>query len=236
MPPDGKNMKHTFLFTALVAIFAALLTGCPGKENGKDGKGGGSSRADVIKGLDNFGFEKAPQLGPVLKDFLLAIYDKKYDDAWNMLNKASQKEAAKELAGEVAELRESIASMEAKISDAKTPQENKNWYKSQLDVKKARLGELMPLIGDGGKYFTYLMGNSDVGKSFQDIADGQTKVKIIGETISGDKGYISEEAGERAAEQKLLFVMEEGKWKFDFYNTSAAPPASAPATAGQNNP
>jgi hypothetical protein len=80
------------------------------------------------------------------------------------------------------------------------------------------------------------MGNSDVGKSFQDIADGQTKVKIIGETISGDKGYISEEAGERAAEQKLLFVMEEGKWKFDFYNTSAAPPASAPATAGQNNP
>jgi hypothetical protein len=227
-------MKHAFLFTALAAMLAVLLAGCPG--NNDNSAKGRTSRATVINALDKMGLDKAPTLGPVFEDFLLAIYDKNFNDAWSMLNKESQNKALKELAAEISELNESIASLEAKASDTQIPPEQRDWYNSQAAIKKTRMTELAPMSGNGRKYFSYLMANPDVVKSFQEITDGTIKIQITGETVNGDKGFISEKNEQDGREQKLYFVMEDGKWKFDFYNTSAPAEETGTAPAGTGNP
>ena len=227
-------MKHAFLFTALAAMLAVLLAGCPGKDN--NSAKGRTARAAAINALDKAGLDKAPTLGPVFKDFLLAIYDKNFNDAWSMLNKASQDKAVKELAAEINELSESIASLAAKASDTQIPAEQRDWYNTQAGIKRERMAELTPMSGNGRKYFSYLMANPDVIKSFQEIADGTLKIQITGETVNGDKGFISEKNEQDGREQKLCFVMEDGKWKFDFYNTSAPAEGTGTAPTGTGNP
>jgi hypothetical protein len=230
-------MKSRYVIIATAAAIFICFTGC-GQGEGSDSP---ASREALVKALDKSGFENAPTLGPVFRNFLLAVHDKNYGIAWGMLTKPSQAKATDQLTAEIVKLRKRIDSLQAQIDDPATPQGRKEWCQAQVDLKKDRLSQLTRLTAEA--YFAALLNNADIERNYQDIATGKVEIKIAGETINGDKGVITGQNTKEGKTLELRFVLEGGAWKFDFYNTSAPkPPApetgggAEPATAPAGNP
>jgi hypothetical protein len=168
-------------------------------------------REAVVKALDKL-VEKAPQLGPVFKDFTLALYDKDYAKAWGMINKASQESINKELAGTIADTQEQIKSLEKTLANADVPEDQKAAIQSQLDGRKAHLKELEAL--DGPKYFGKRSEEGVTGL-FKYIVD--EKLTFEKENVNGNYGFIRMRL--EAETQILRFAREADAWKIDFADT-----------------
>jgi len=208
-------MKPRLPAILMLGVLAVTLAGCHKKDE-PDANTDAPNRKSVEAALDKLGLEKAPTLGPVFRDFTLAVFDKNYNAAWNMTTQASQIQIARNLVDELATLRQEIDRLEGELNKPGLSEEDTDFHTAQRDLQRSRLRGLAQLEGDGSKYFAMAVKDFAAVRGFNEIASGKLKVKITGETIAASQGHITEQYEDTNQKGKIPFAFEDGKWKIDF--------------------
>ena len=217
-------MKKRIIVGLVVAMCLVVFVGCPRKKDRETGP----KRAEVVDALKKAGIDKAPTLGPVFEEFMMATYDRSYDDAWTLIDKASQSEITKELKDRVEQMEKRIPELEKELNDPQADANTKAWNQKTYDSMMKELPSLQALNGDGKKYFAMMMDKPEMSEIFKNCVEG--KFEILGETVNGDKGYLSSKRKDATEPDKNEFVREDGKWKYKFFSATPEEPAAPSPT------
>jgi len=202
---------------ALALLASAALGGCKGSETTGPGGPPGkenppaqiTERDNFIAAFDKIGLEKAPSLGPVYREFLLAAYDKNFDKAWEIINQPSKNALTKELPGKIVELEKLTKKMEAELRKPGISSAARDFYTRSVAEQKALAGQLKSFNGDGKKYFAFAVEKTAAGRLSAEIL---SQMEITGETINGDRGTIALKHKDAGTTGEVPFTLENGAW------------------------
>jgi hypothetical protein len=169
--------------------------------------------------LDKIDFSKAPTLGPVYKQLMQAYIDKNWGKVWDLSASSTNKQyedMLTEAKGKsVDDLKKEKSDMEKNM--ALLPDEQKKMMEPAMKMLDKQIADCDKIKGmDARAYFIYLMENppsTPEGTASKTQPDPEKqKIEILGETINGDAGTITEKVDNK--ENKVDFVKEGGAWKF----------------------
>ena len=207
-------MKRNTIIITVVALFAGLVAGC-----------GDSTSSKYIAEVEKMDTTNAPILGPVYKEFMIAVLSKDGEKAWDLMSKDGKKTYEDEFnAIDKAKLKEQLE--ELKKADDKLPTGDTPIPQETLDkMKEAKEAQIkmleVQLEAENAKdYFINQMSMViEMALAIEDEKEeGEKKgleTEFVSEKIEGDKGYVVTKDKESGHESKMHFVKEDGKWKLD---------------------
>ncbi len=165
--------------------------------------------------MDKMKLENAPTLGPVMKEWTLAVIDKDYEKAWDLSSISTHEFFTLQLEDVQEDLEEEISSMEDELNDPDISEKDKIEMREQCEKAKKDLEELQAMEGDGKEYFAWIMNLAEEqeGSFAKELAKG--KIEIISESIDGNTGHMVSRDLETNEEEKLYFTQEKHGWKVD---------------------
>jgi len=171
---------------------------------------------DVKKSLDKMGFEKAPTLGPIIRQGMVCWANKDFAGFYDRMNKPWRDQMQVEMSSEYSVRKERIEEIENILKDPKLGDAEKAAYTAQLESARKDVAQLESFNGDARKYFDWKMkatsrgGDDSMGPLFRvDTA------RVVSEKITGGKGVLTLTDDVRQIDIILHFVDESGAWKID---------------------
>jgi hypothetical protein len=213
-------MKHSLLQKFLAVSCALALSGCatpPSKPQTGETSASRTTRDEFVATLNGIGVERAPTLGPVYREFLLAVYDKDYEKAWGFINQSSQDTLTSQLSSQIAELENATQLMEAELRKPDISRGARDYYTRSCAAQRDLAKQFKSFNGDGKQYFAFLIEKKQVISVSREIV---AQMEVTGETINGDGGSLMRRHKETGEAGAVPFVLENGAWKLDLLKTS----------------
>ena len=212
-------MKYRVILAILMSTLLIGLAGCRGEKEPEKPKASGtpetSETADIIAAIDEMKLENAPTLASVMREWTMAVINKNYDKAWDLMSISTQESGARRLGMYQQSLETRVNSMETELNDPAIPEENKAEKREQYEELKKVLEELKAMEGDGKKFFAWVMKRVEKMENSFVASVAKGRIEVLSENIEGHTGYIVHRRLEQDAEKKWYFTRENDGWKFD---------------------
>lgn len=212
LTPVSRSVSAAALLVMLAAAFTAGCFVTPKPLAPQE------ARAQFVAALDAVGLEKAPALGPVYREFILAAYDKDFPENWLLINQQSRDALAKELPQRISGLETLTKKMEDELLRADISQAARDFYTQSVKEQKDLAAKLKSFNGDGEKYFILLMGKAAPSYAFS--AEILQQMQVTGETIDGPRATLNIIHKSIDHPGAIPFTLENGDWKLDFMETT----------------
>ena len=205
-------MKRNIIMISLVALLAGLVVGC-----------GGGTESKAIDAVESMDTTNAPTLGPVYKEFVVAVLSKDGEKAWGLMSKDHKKIYEDQFKAidkdKLKEQLEKLKKDEDKplTGDAPIPQETKDMMAKTKETQIEMIE--MKLEAKDAKDFFVKQMSMIMEKAFE-IEDEKEEsekedfgAEFVSEKIDGDKGEVVIKDKKSGSEHTQHFVKEDGDWK-----------------------
>ncbi len=235
-------MKTRVILTILMSTLLIVLAGCAGEKEPEKPKAsetpetsetsetpdtpdtpdtsdtpaaGDVTQADIIAAIDKMKLENAPTLSSVMREWTMALINKNYDKAWDLMSISTHESATRRLGMYQQSLEAKVNNLETELNDPAIPEESKAEKREQYEGSKKVLEELKAIEGDGKKFFVWVMKRVEKMENSFVASVAKGRIEVLSENIEGDTGYIVHRRLEEDTEKKWYFTRENDGWKFD---------------------